>query len=157
MGRQSAGSHHGGADGRVTERPYGDGDASFQTAGGIEGIQKLVEDFYDVMSTRSDAKVIRDMHPDDLTISIDKFARFLCGWMGGPKRYREKYGGIAIPPAHKHLPIHDAERQAWLNCMQEALERQPYPEDFKTYLIEQLAVPAGRIVVLREKIEQIGD
>lgn len=141
----------------MTERAYGDGDASFQAAGGIEGIQQLVEDFYDVMSTRDYAKVIRDMHPDDLTVSIDKLARFLCGWMGGPKRYREMYGGIAIPPAHKHLPIHEAEKQAWLDCMQEALERQPYPQAFKDYLIEQLAVPAGRIVVLREKIEHINE
>lgn len=141
----------------MTERAYGDGDASFLAAGGVKGIQRLVEDFYDVMSTRDYAKVIREMHPDDLTVSIDKLARFLCGWMGGPKRYREKYGGIAIPHAHKHLPIHEAEKQAWLGCMQEALERQPYPEAFKDYLIEQLAVPAGRIVVLREKIEHINE
>lgn len=142
----------------MTTLPYGDGDATFKAAGGIEGIQKLVEDFYDVMSSRDYAKVIRDMHPDDLEISIDKLARFLCGWMGGPKRYREKYGsGLAIPPAHKHLPIGDSEMHAWLGCMKEALERQPYPEDLKHYLLEQLAVPAGRIVVLRKKIEEIGE
>lgn len=141
----------------MTDRPYGDGDGTFRAAGGVEGIQRLVEDFYDVMSTRDYARVIRDMHPNDLTISIDKLARFLCGWMGGPRRYKDKYGGIAIPPAHKHLPIHDSERNAWLNCMQEALDRQPYPQSFKDYLIEQLAVPAGRIVNLRQKIEQLGE
>ncbi|MBO6555573.1 MAG: group II truncated hemoglobin [Pseudomonadales bacterium] len=141
----------------MTDRPYGDGDGTFRAAGGVEGIQRLVEDFYDVMSTRDYARVIRDMHPNDLTISIDKLARFLCGWMGGPRRYKDKYGGIAIPPAHKHLPIHDSERNAWLNCMQEALDRQPYPQSFKDYLIEQLAVPAGRIVNLRQKIEQLDE
>ena len=133
---------------------YGDGDTSFQTAGGIDGIQQLVEDFYAVMSSREYAAVIRAMHPQDLSTSIDKLSRFLCGWLGGPKRYSEKYGGIAIPPAHSHLPIHDSERDAWLRCMQEAIDRQNYADDFKTYLIEQLAVPAGRIVVLRSKMEQ---
>lgn len=139
----------------MNEHHYGEGDTSFRTAGGIEGIQQLVEDFYDAMSQRPDAKIIRDMHPDDLTVSIDKLARFLCGWLGGPKRYSEKYGGIAIPPAHSHLPIGEPEQQAWLACMQQAADRQPYPQSFKTYLLEQLAVPAGRIVLVRQKIEQM--
>lgn len=138
----------------MNETPYGHNDTSFQTAGGVDGVQKLVEDFYDVMSTQPYAEKIRNMHPDDLTVSIDKLARFLCGWLGGPKRYSEKYGGIAIPPAHKHLPIKAPEMTAWLDCMQEAIDRQDYPSDFRQYLIEQLSVPAGRIVLLREKIEQ---
>jgi hemoglobin len=94
------------------------------------------------------------MHPDDLTVSIDKLARFLCGWMGGPKRYSEKYGGIAIPPAHSHLPVGESEKQAWLDCMREALDKQDYPDELKEYLIEQLTVPASRIVLLRQKIQQ---
>jgi hemoglobin len=98
--------------------------------------------------------VIRHMHPDDLSVSIDKLARFLCGWTGGPKRYSEKYGGIAIPPAHSHLPVGEPEKQAWLDCMSEALDRQDYPAELKKYLIEQLTVPASRIVLLREKIQQ---
>ena len=138
----------------MTQTKYGREDQTFQAAGGIEGIQRLVEDFYDVMSTRDYAAVIRHMHPDDLSVSIDKLARFLCGWMGGPKRYSEKYGGIAIPPAHSHLPVGEPEKQAWLDCMSEALDRQDYPAELKKYLIEQLTVPASRIVLLREKIQQ---
>ena len=132
---------------------YGQGDLSFQTAGGIEGVQRLVEAFYDAMSTRTDAQTIHAMHPD-IEISIDKLACFLCGWLGGPKRYSEKYGGIAIPPAHQHLPIGESEKAAWLNCMKDAIEQQPYPADFKQYLLEQLAVPAGRIVALQENRRQ---
>ena len=128
---------------------YGHEDTSFRNAGGIDGIQQLVEDFYDVMSTREYARTIRDMHPRDLSVSIDKLARFLCGWLGGPKRYAEKYGGIAIPPAHRHLPVGEPEMLAWLECMREAADRQPYPEDFRQYLLVQLAVPASRIVALR--------
>jgi hemoglobin len=139
----------------MTESRYGEGDTSFQTAGGEAGIQRLVEDFYEVMAERDYARTIYEMHPGDIALSIDKLSRFLCGWLGGPKRYSEKYGGIAIPPAHKHLPIKEPEMKAWLDCMAEAVARQPYPDDFKQYLIEQLAVPAGRIVVLREKIEQL--
>lgn len=140
----------------MTERRYGDGDASFQAAGGVEGVQQLVEDFYDVMDTRDYARRIRDMHPEDLTLSIDKLARFLCGWLGGPRRYREKYGGIAIPPAHSHLPIVEDDMRAWLVCMEEAAGRQPFEPAFREYLLKQLAVPASRIVLLRKKIDAAG-
>lgn len=137
------------------DQRYGEGDTSYLTAGGEAGVQKLVEDFYEIMAERPFAKKIFEMHPKDISVSIDKLARFLCGWLGGPKRYSEKYGGIAIPPAHKHLPIKEEEMNAWLGCMAEAIERQDYPEDFGQYLIEQLAVPASRIVLLRKKTEQL--
>ncbi|MAE21108.1 MAG: group II truncated hemoglobin [Pseudomonadota bacterium] len=123
---------------------YGQGDASFQAAGQYEGIHALVDAFYDAMETLPEARRIRDMHPQDLTESRDKLTRFLCGWLGGPKLYREKYGAIAIPRAHAHLPIGEAERDAWLACMREALTTQPYPDEFKTYLMTQLFVPAER-------------
>jgi hemoglobin len=127
------------------ERRYGVGDASFRAAGGEEGIRRLVEDFYRLMDSLPEARRIRAMHPPDLEESIDKLARFLCGWLGGPKRYQEKYGRIALPHAHAHLPIDADDRDAWLLCMDRALALQPFADDFKAYLIEQLAVPAERI------------
>ncbi|WP_338109369.1 group II truncated hemoglobin [Pseudomaricurvus alkylphenolicus] len=125
-------------------RAYGDGDASYQAAGQYEGLQRLSERFYHYMDTLPEATTIRAMHKDDLTESKDKLARFLSGWLGGPRLYREKYGPIAIPKAHSHLPIGVAERDAWLLCMEKALAEQPYAEDFKRYMIEQLFVPAER-------------
>jgi len=127
---------------------YGDGDATFQACGGQEGLQRLVEAFYAEMDRLPEAKRIRGLHPPDLAISIDKLARFLCGWTGGPKRYAEKYGSIKIPMVHQHLPVGEAERDAWMLCMEHALESQPYPEDLKRYLLEQLFVPAERIRVV---------
>ena len=84
---------------------YGDGDASFQAAGGEAGLLRLVDDFYDLMETRPYAATIRAMHPPDLTVARDKLARFLCGWLGGPKRYQERYGSISIPGSHAHLDV----------------------------------------------------
>jgi len=123
-------------------RPYGTEDASFQAAGGEEGIKKLVDAFYKAMDTLPEAKRIRDMHDADLTVSADKLYRFLCGWLGGPTLFREKYGPIAIPRAHAHLDIGIAERDAWLLCMKEALKDQDYADDFKEYLMVQLFRPA---------------
>ncbi|ASP40054.1 globin [Bacterioplanes sanyensis] len=123
---------------------YGDGDSSFQTAGGEAGLRCLVDAFYDAMETLPQARTIRDMHPQDLTESRDELTLFLCGWLGGPKLFREKYGAIRIPVAHRHLDIGPQERDAWLLCMKVAADEQPWPQDFKDYLLEQLYVPAER-------------
>ena len=130
---------------------YGTGDASFRAAGGEPGIRELVATFYRFMDALPEARTIRQMHPDDLEISIDKLARFLSAWLGGPNRYREKYGPISIPGAHQHLQVGASERDAWLECMQHAIADQPYADDFKTYLLAQLAVPADRVRVVSER------
>ncbi|WP_417615615.1 group II truncated hemoglobin [Oceanisphaera sp.] len=123
---------------------FGQGDSSYNAAGGQEGLRQLARDFYHAMNTRADAAVIRAMHPADLDESIDKLARFLSGWLGGPSLYREKYGPISIPRAHGHLAIGTAERDAWLACMAQALEQQDYTPEFKSYLLKALSVPAER-------------
>ena len=135
----------------MAERNYGDGDATHQALGGVEAIHRLVELFYDEMDTLPEAATIRALHPSDLEVSIDKLARFLSGWTGGPKRYSEKYGPIKIPVFHQHLPVGEAERDAWLLCMERALDRMGYPDDLKAYMLRELFVPAERI---RTRVEE---
>lgn len=125
--------------------PYGTGDASFQAAGGEAGIRQLVDAFFDRMGTDARFAVIYGMHPEEKDVSRDKLARFLCGWLGGPKLYNEKYGAIGIPRVHAHLAIATAERDQWLTCMSESVEGQPFAADFKKYLMEQLFVPAEAV------------
>jgi len=124
---------------------YGNGDASFQAAGGEPGLRRLVDDFYAEMQRLPEARRILAMHPENLAVSRDKLARFLSGWLGGPRRYQERYGSITIPSAHRHLDVGEAERDAWLQCMANAVALQPYADDFKAYLLAQLFVPAERI------------
>ena len=131
----------------MSKLKYGIEDASFQAAGGVNGIAHLVDDFYRLMDSDPAYLVIREMHSESLEVSRDKLALFLCGWLGGPRLYREKYGPISIPQSHCHLPIGYEEKEAWLSCMQRALELQNYAEDFKDYMIAQLRVPAERILV----------
>lgn len=123
---------------------FGQGDASFQAAGGEAGIRQLVVDFYDIMQNDPRGQAIFAMHPKDLDTTIDKLALFLCGWLGGPRLFREKYGQIHIPMAHNHLPISSTERDAWLYCMEKAAAKQPFSEAFKSYLLQALSVPAER-------------
>lgn len=125
--------------------PYGTGDTSFQAAGGVEGIRQLVDTFFDRMGSDPRFATIYALHPEDKEISRDKLHLFLCGWLGGPKLYNEKYGAIGIPRVHAHLAIATEERDQWLTCMSESVAEQPFAADFKTYLMEQLYVPAEAV------------
>ena len=132
---------------------YGIGAASFQAAGGEAGVRQLVDTFFDRMGNDPRFVTIYDMHPPDRDVSRDKLARFLCGWLGGPKLYQEKYGAIGIPRVHQHLAIKTAERDQWLTCMAESVAEQPFAPPFKKYLMEQLYVPAEAV---RRRISQLG-
>lgn len=127
---------------------YGCQDHSFIAAGGIEGIHKLTNDFYDYMESQTFAKSIRSMHPDDLSVTRDKLALFLISWLGGPRLLQEKYGPINIPRVHMPYAIGEEHKRAWLRCMKLAIADQKYPIKFVEYLITQLKVPANRITTV---------
>lgn len=124
---------------------FGIGDASFLAAGGSAGIERLVADFYRIMDESEAAQNVRRLYPEDLTLAREKLAAFLSGWLGGPRRYAEKFGSISIPQFHTRWTVGEAERDAWLGCMQQAIALQPYSPAFAEYLLTQLRVPAERI------------
>ncbi|MFV1873422.1 MAG: group II truncated hemoglobin [Oleiphilus sp.] len=129
----------------TNEQRYGDGDSSYKAAGELAGLTQLVDSFYNFMENLPEARKIVAMHPADLSLSRQKLSYFLSGWLGGPRHYQEHFGSINIPGVHRHLPIGEKERDAWLLCMKKAIDCQPYETSFKTYLLTQLAVPAERI------------
>lgn len=123
---------------------FGYQDTSLRAMGGADGVRTLVDLFYTQMQTLSEATAIRAMHPPDLALSREKLTVFLTGWLGGPKRYSEIWGPIRIPTAHAHLSIGAAERDAWLLCMDRAMAQMPVEEDFRSYFLREIAVPANR-------------
>lgn len=127
------------------EQSYGTGAASYETAGGQEGVAQLVDAFYRVMDSAAHARGIRAMHERDLALSREKLKVFLCAWLGGPNEYRSRFGPISIPGVHAHLEIGVEERDAWLSCMQSAVDEQPWRDDFKVYFMRAIAVPAERV------------
>ncbi len=117
----------------------------YRAAGELAGITSLVDAFYSNMNDFPEARVIRSMHPEDLTESRKKLTFFLCGLLGGPRLYIEHYGGVDLPDFHRQFSIGTGERDAWMLCMQRAITVQPYEASFREYLLARLWIPAERI------------
>ena len=124
---------------------FGRGNATFQALGGEQGIQALVDKFYEIMGNTEAYKTIYNMHPDDIQISRDKLFHFLCVWCGGPKTFLDRFGQVNIPKAHSHLPITSNERDQWLYCMRDALVALDYEKKLINYMLHQLSKPAELI------------
>ncbi|MBS1208562.1 MAG: bacterial-like globin family protein [Proteobacteria bacterium] len=90
--------------------------------GGEPAIRDLVNRFYDLMDELPEAYVVRKLHPESLAGSRQKLFEYLCGWLGGPQHYVEKYGHPRMRARHMPFAIGEAERDAWLLCMLQALE-----------------------------------
>ncbi len=96
----------------------------YEAIGGEAAVRRLVERFYELMDTRPQARVIRAMHPADLTHSKERLFMFLSGWLGGPPLYAERHGPPRLRRDHAKFPIDEAARDAWMACMTQALDEQ---------------------------------
>jgi hemoglobin len=123
----------------------------FNILGGVEGVRALANCFYDIMDDIPEAQKIRDMHPKNLGPTRENLTLFLCGWLGGPSLYKEKYGSINLTNQHALLPINIAEKEMWLTCMEQALDKQAIENDLKIFLLGRFQVPAEKICAWCQK------
>ncbi len=105
---------------------------------GAEGIRKLAYTFYEVMDERPEASRIRGMHAKNLDDIKDKLADYLTGWMGGPPLYHAKHGTVCLTDPHAAYAIGPEERDQWVMCFEEALERVDASEEVKAMLKEPI-------------------
>jgi hemoglobin len=94
---------------------------AFDALGGEPGVRSLVDRFYDLMDLEPSYAGIRALHPDTLDGSRDKLHWFLCGWLGGPPHYEQRFGHPRLRARHLPYAIGLAERDQWLGCMRQAL------------------------------------
>ena len=95
----------------------------FQQIGGEPAIAKLVDVFYHLMDTDPLAQGIRHMHGDDLGPINAVLRDYLGEWLGGPKAYSQVRGHPRLRMRHMPFKIGLAERDAWLHCMNSALDQ----------------------------------
>jgi hemoglobin len=104
------------------EAPAGAAATPFERLGGEAGVRALVDRFYDLMDLEPRFDRLRAVHPTTLDGARDKLFWFLCGWLGGPNHYIERFGHPMLRARHLPYPIGSVERDQWMGCMLQAMQ-----------------------------------
>ncbi|WP_300708856.1 group II truncated hemoglobin [Limnohabitans sp.] len=96
-------------------------DTPFEWIGGEDRVRALVDRFYDLMDLEPAYQALRAAHGSTLQDARDKLAWFLCGWLGGPDHYIERFGHPRLRMRHMPFSIGILERDQWLACMDQAM------------------------------------
>jgi hemoglobin len=108
---------------------------AFDLVGGEMAVRRLVDRFYDLMDIEPAYAGIRQLHPSTLDGSRDKLFWFLCGWLGGPNHYTDRFGHPRLRARHLPYDIGIAERDQWMACMQQAMHEQGLDEGLQQRLV----------------------
>ena len=117
----------------------------YERLGGEAGVRTRVDRFYDLMDALPEAYGIRKLHPADLSTAREKLFLFLCGWLGGPPLYTERYGHPRLRARHLPFAIGVQERDQWLMCMRQAMTELEVEEGLQRDLMASLARTADHM------------
>jgi hemoglobin len=106
----------------------------FEWIGGEDRVKALVERFYDLMDLEQGYAALRTTHGSDLTNARQRLFWFLCGWLGGPQHYTERFGHPMLRARHMPFHIGIKERDQWLACMDQAMGETDVPADLRERL-----------------------
>ncbi|MCV2422646.1 group II truncated hemoglobin [Paucibacter sp. DJ2R-2] len=95
---------------------------AFEWVGGEARVRALVDRFYDLMELEPAFTELRAAHGPSLDSARDKLFWFLCGWLGGPDHYIERFGHPRLRARHLPFKIGIAERDQWVACMGMAMQ-----------------------------------
>lgn len=108
----------------------------FDRLGGEAAVRALVDRFYDLMELEPVFADLRALHPTPLDGSRDKLHWFLCGWLGGPNHYTDRFGHPRLRARHMPYSIGLKERDQWMACMVQAMAEQRVDAELAQRLTE---------------------
>jgi hemoglobin len=108
--------------------------SAFEIIGGEARVKALVERFYDLMDLEPSFAALRAVHGSELDNAREKLFMFLCGWLGGPQHYIERFGHPRLRARHMPFVIGAQERDQWLACMDQAMGEVGVPDELRVKL-----------------------
>ncbi len=126
----------------------------YEDIGGAETIERLVRAFY--------PKVYEDpylspLFPDGVEDIMEKQRLFLTQFTGGPPLYSNLYGPPRMRQRHLAFAVTPRRAQAWLRCMQEAMDEIGMSGPARQYFYERLTQVAGIMVNTPDETSQVSD
>jgi hemoglobin len=92
----------------------------YELFGGELFFADLVSQFYARVATN---EVLRPMYPErDMAGAAKRLEMFLAQYWGGPTTYQEERGHPRLRMRHAGFKIGPAAKEAWLQCMREAVD-----------------------------------
>ena len=114
----------------------------FDWIGGEPKVEALVERFYDLMDLEPAYAQLRAVHGTSLDNARQRLFWFLCGWLGGPQHYTDRFGHPRLRMRHMPFKIGTAERDQWLACMDQAMREVGVDEKLRVRLNESFSQTA---------------
>ena len=116
------------------------------TIGGEDGVRALANAFYDEMETNVHLQELLAVHQLPLDNIREKFFKYLSGWLGGPALYEQEYGHPRLRMRHMHVKVTSKQRDLWLLCMRNALDKTCSDQQFKRQLMGSFVQLASHLV-----------
>lgn len=115
----------------------------FEAIGGFDSVNKLVIALYDRVEKHPD---LIPIFPEDFTETIRKQQLFLTQFLGGPPLYTEDRGHPMLRRRHLPFEITPTRRDAWLACMDEAMNEVDLQEPYRTAIFDRLTTTAQHMM-----------
>ncbi|NBY82326.1 MAG: globin, partial [Actinobacteria bacterium] len=112
--------------------------------GGQKTFNDLTSHFYALVAVNP---VLRPMYPEsDLHGAARRLQLFLEQYWGGPTTYSQERGHPRLRMRHGQFHISKTEHDAWIACMQAAVEALEIADDLKSELWQYLTSAAAAMV-----------
>ncbi len=116
----------------------------YQRAGGQKTFNDLTSHFYALVAVD---QVLRPMYPEnDLHGAAMRLQMFLEQYWGGPTTYSEQRGHPRLRMRHAPFHISKVAHDAWINCMQQAVDGLEIDQELKDELWSYLTQAAAAMI-----------
>lgn len=112
----------------------------YEAIGGGDGLDRLVQAFYDIIEQDADAQELHLLHRRGHGVAHSRIEQFdyLSGFLGGPQHYVRRHGHSRLREIHEHVPIGPQMRDIWLKCMARAVAEVGIAEPTASQLMQHL-------------------
>ncbi|MFD0617618.1 globin [Paenibacillus sp. GCM10027629] len=115
----------------------------YEALGGEDSVRRLVAAFYPRVQRNA---LLVPLFPEDIMPVQEKQYMFLSQFFGGPSLYSDQYGHPMMRARHMHFPVTKEHADAWLQCMNEALQEIEIEDSLRNFVLERLSGPAYHFV-----------